>query len=182
MYWSNNIFGTWKEKEENSFFPSSKRRQIDSGFEEVGGARYVYDPEYATIVGAAMHVKDDNGTRFQSIGEQKASYFQDVHLDIINAVSLKVVESGKNFGLRYLHAKRVYPLLESAAQLAYPIPPEVLSHRRYLSVLRPQDKMKSGFSLVADRSRIVVDLTGIPKDKRWVHHDYACTRIVKVVR
>ena len=97
MYWAHNIFGTWREKEENPFFPPGKRRRIDSGFEEGGGAWYVYDPEYAAIVDAAMHVEDDDGTRFQSIGEQKATYFQDVHRDIIGPVPLTVVESGKYF-------------------------------------------------------------------------------------
>ena len=62
------------------------------------------------------------------------------------------------------------------------MPPEVLSHKWYPNVLRSQDKMRSGFSLVADRNWIVVDLTGIPEDDRWVYHDYARTRIVKVVR
>ena len=64
MYWSRNIFGKWREKEENPFFPPSKRRWIDSRFEEGGGAWDVYDPEYAAIVDAAMHVEEDDGTRF----------------------------------------------------------------------------------------------------------------------
>ena len=129
-----------------------------------------------------MHVEDDDGTRSQVIWEQKASHFQNVHLDVIGAVSLKVVECGKYFGLKYLHAKQVCPSLESAAQLACPMLPEVLSHQWYPNVLFPQDKIKSGFSLVTNRSRIVLDLTGIPEDNRWVHHDYACMLIVKVVR
>ena len=141
----------------------------------------MYNPKYAAILEAAMHVEVDDGTRSRSIGDQKAWYFLNVHWDIIGAVSLKVVECGKYFGLRYLHAKRIYPLLDNAGQLAYPMPPEVLSHKWYPNVLRPQDKMRSGFSLIADRSRIVVDLTGIPEDDRWVHHDYACTRIVKLL-
>ena len=62
------------------------------------------------------------------------------------------------------------------------MPPEVLSHKWYPNVLRPQDKMRSGFSIMADRSRVVVDLTGIPADDQWVHHDFTRTRIVKVVR
>ena len=182
MYWARNIFGKWREKHDNPFYPPSKRRRVDSSFEDGGGSWYVYDPEYAAIVDAAMHVEDDNGTRFLSIWEQKANYFQDIREAIIGPVSLTVVESGKYFGLRYSHAKRVYPSLESAAQLAHPKSPEVRIQRWYPSMLRPQDKMKSGFFLVADRSRIVVDLTDIPKDERWVHHEYARTRIVKVVR
>ena len=54
-------------KEENPFFLPGRRRRIDSGFEEGGGARYVYDPEYAAIVDAVMHVEDDDGTRLLSI-------------------------------------------------------------------------------------------------------------------
>ena len=181
MYWARNIFGSWLEKHEDPFFLPSKRRRIDSGFDK-GGARYVYDPKYAAIVDAAMHVEVDNGTRSRSIGEQKAWYFQNVHWDIMGAVSLKVVEYGKYFGLKYSHARRVYPSVEDAAEVAYPKPPEVRSQRWYPSVLRPQDTMKLGFSLVADRSRILLDLTGIPEDDRWVHHDYARTRIVKAVR
>ena len=182
MYWARNIFGNWREKHDNPFYPPSKRRRVDSGFEDGGESRYVYDPEYAAIVDAAMHVEDDDGTRFLSIWEQKANKFYDIHEAIIGSVSLKVVESGKYFGLKYSHAKRVYPSVENAAEVAHPKPPEVRSQRWYPSVLRPQDKMKLGFSLVADRSRIILDLTGIPEDDRWVHHDYARTRIVKAVR
>ena len=79
MYWSRNIFGKWKKKKENPFFPPGKPRRIDSGFEEGGGARYVYDPKYAAIVDAAMHVEVGDCIRSHSIGEQKALYFQNVH-------------------------------------------------------------------------------------------------------
>ena len=129
MYWARNIFGNWLEKYEDSFFPPSKRRRIDSGFEEGGGAWYVYDPEYPAIVDAAMHVEVDNGARSRSIWKQKAWYFQDIHWDIMGAVSLKVVECGKYFGLKYSHARRVYPSVEDAAEVAYPKPPEVRSQR-----------------------------------------------------
>ena len=144
----------------------------------------MYDPEYAAIVDAAMHVEVDDGMRSFSIEEEKAWYFRDVHWDITGPVSLKIVECGKYFvnQMRYSHAKRKYPPLDNAAQTAYPMLPEVPSHKWYPNVLRPQDKMRSGFSIVADRSRVVVDLTGIPADDRWVHHDFARTRIVKVVR
>ena len=67
MYWVRNVFGLWREKHDNPFYPPSKRRRVDSGFEGGGGSRYVYDPEYAAIVDAAMHVEDDDGTRFLSI-------------------------------------------------------------------------------------------------------------------
>ena len=84
--------------------------------------------------------------------------------------------------MRYSHAKRRYPVLDNAAQMVYPMPPEVLSHTWYPNMIRPQNQMRSVLFLVADRSRVVVDLTGIPEDDRWVHHDCSCTRIVKAVR
>ena len=180
-YWVRNVFGLWREKHDDYFYPLSKRRRVDSGFKSGGGSRYVCDPEYAAVVDAAMHVEDDDGTRFLSIWEQKANYFRDIHEAIAGPVSLTVVESGRYSGLKYSHAERVYPFLESAAQVAYPKPPEVPSQRWYPSMLRPEDEMKPGFTLVADRSRTVVDLTGISGDDRWVHRDYARTRIVKVV-
>ena len=82
--------------------------------------------------------------------------------------------------MEYSDEKRVMLLVDDLAQLAHPM--AVTSHKWYPNLLRPQDQMRSGFSLVADRSRVVVDLTGIPADDRWGHHDFACTRIVKAVR
>ena len=144
----------------------------------------MYDPKYAAIVDNAMLVEVDDDTRLYSIEEEKAWYFRDVHWNIIGPVSLKIVECGIYLvnQMRYSHAKRRYLPLDNAAQMAYPMPPEVLSHKWYPNVLRPQDQMRSSFSLVADRSQVVVDLTGIPDDDRWLHHDFSCTRIVKVVR
>ena len=55
----------------------------------------MYDPEYTAIVYTAMHVEIDDGTRLLFIGEEQASYFWNVHWDIIGVVSLKVVECGK---------------------------------------------------------------------------------------
>ena len=183
MYWSRDTFGKWKEKADNPFFPPSKRRRVDSGFVMDCGARYVYDPEYAAVVDDSMLVEVDNGTRTIPIDEYKAWYFSLIHFDIVGPVSLKIVECGKYLHrMRYSHAKRKYPPLSNALQTAYPMPPEVLSHTWYPSVLRPQDQMRSGFSLVADRSRVVTDLTGIPAEDRWAHHNFACTRIVKVDR
>ena len=142
MHWSRDVFGKWKEKEDNPFSPPSKRRRVDSGFEEApGGARYVYDPEYAAIVDDSMLVEVDNGTRTTPIDEQKAWYFRDVHWDITGPVSLKIVGCGKFYvnQMRYSHASQKYPPLDNAAQTAYPMPPEVLSHKWYPNVLRPQD-------------------------------------------
>ena len=69
--------------------------------------------------------------------------------------------------------------VDDVAQLAYPM--EVLSHKWYPHLLCPQDRMRSGFNLVADRSRIIMDLTGIPVDAREVYYDFTCMSIVKAV-
>ena len=134
----------------------------------------MYDPEYAAIVDDSMLVEVHNGTRTFSIDEQKAWYFRDVHWDIIGPVSLKIVECGKWVvnQMEYSHAKRRIHPLDNAAQQAYSQPPEVLSYRWYPNLLRPQDRMRSGFYLVADRSRVIMDLKGIPEDDRWAHHDF----------
>ena len=107
----------------------------------------MYDPEYAAIVDDLMLVEVGNGTRTFSIGEEKAWYFSEVHLDIVGPVSLKIVECGKYLvnQMEYLHAERRFYYLDNVAQLAYPMPPEVLSHKWYPNVLRPQDRMRSGF-------------------------------------
>ena len=42
--------------------------------------------------------------------------------------------------------------------------------------------MGSGFALVVNHSRIIMNLTGIPEDDREVYHDFAYTNIVKAVR
>ena len=70
--------------------------------------------------------------------------------------------------------------VDDVAQLAYPM--EVPSHKLYPNLLHPQGRMRSSFNLVADRSRIIMDLTGIPVDDREVYHDFARTSIIKVVR
>ena len=70
--------------------------------------------------------------------------------------------------------------MDDCLQLAYPY--EVPSYKWYPSLLRPEDWMRSGFSLVTNRSWIIMDLTDIPVDDREVYHDFACTSIVKAIR
>ena len=103
----------------------------------------MYDPKFAAIVDDLMLVEVDDGMRTFSIGEEEALYFRDVHLDIVGPVSLKIVECGKCVvnQMEYFHAERSIHPLDNAAQLAYPMPPEVLSHKWYPNVLRPQDRI-----------------------------------------
>ena len=94
---------------------------------------------------------------------------------------LNIVECGKWIGneMEYSHAERVMYPLDDVAQLAYPM--EVPSYKWYPNLLRPQDWVGSSFTLVANHSRIIIDLNGIPENDRRMYHDFACTRIVKVV-
>ena len=75
----------------------------------------------------------------------------------------------------------MYPV-DNVAQLTYPIPTEVPSYMWYPNLLRPQNRVRSGFTLVVNRSQIIMDLNGIPEDDRRVYHDFARNIIVKVVR
>ena len=68
--------------------------------------------------------------------------------------------------MEYSYAERVMLPVNDVAQLAYPM--EVPSYKWYPNLLRPQDWMGSGFTLVTNRSRIIMDLNGIPKDDRSV--------------
>ena len=66
--------------------------------------------------------------------------------------------------------------VDDVSQFAYPC--EVPTYNWYPELMCPQDWMKSGFSLVANRSRIIMDLTDIPVDDQEVCHD----SIVKAIR
>ena len=44
-----------------------------------------------------------------------------------------------------------------------------------------KDQMRSGFSLVANHSRIIMNLTDIPVYDWEVFHDFACTSIFKAI-
>ena len=70
--------------------------------------------------------------------------------------------------------------MDNASQLAYPC--VVPRHKWYQELLRPKDQMRSGFSLIADRNRMILDLTDVPADDREVYDDFACTHIVKTIR
>ena len=42
--------------------------------------------------------------------------------------------------------------------------------------------MRPGYKLVADRSRIIMDLTGVPLEDRELYNDFAHTSVVQAVR
>ena len=166
MYWERKAVMEWVEQYDNPYYPPHKRRRVDSGFGVDDEPRYDYDPEFASVVDDSMLVEVDHGTETIPMEEKKAWYFRDVHWDMIEPVSLNIVECGKWVvnQMEYSHAERVIHPVDDVAQLAYPMPPEVPSYKWYPNLLRPQDGVRSRFTLVANCSQIIMDLKGIPED------------------
>ena len=150
--------------------------------------RYDYDDKFAAGEDNSVVVEVENKTETIHMkalwfAMEKWWVFRGIHVDIKGNIYLNIVESRKWIGneIQYSHAERILLPVDDVSQLAV-YPREVSMYDWYLELLRPQDQTRSGFSLVANHSWMILDLSNIPADTRLVYDNFACTHIVKTIR
>ena len=186
MYWEHKALMKWVELAPNPFYPPRKRRRVDYAYGP-DDAPLDYDAEFAVVVDASVGVEREQDPKTMELQEVQVSLKKwwvkrEIHYDIMGTVYLNVVECGKYLvdKMEYSHAKRVVIPVDDLAQMEHPM--VVPSSLWYPNFLRPRDRMRPGYKLVADRSRILMDLTGVPLEDRELYNDFAHTSVVQAVR